>query len=273
MRTERMPWIVFFAVCAAILAIVLLWANFGAHFFGNSLERAGQFGDTFGVLNALFSGLAFASLIHAVLLQRTELKLQREELKQTRIELKRQAEAQEKSEAALRAETEAGLRAFLRARIEPNFITGWQLVISNEGKTSARNVRLSLDGRLRIYCREEKEGVTDLSKIPVFSGTPFMLPPGSRMVYLIAPQPGGEMGEATFTINAKYQSHSDSEIAEDYHLDSAVMYGTYFGRPSQDGEQVIASIKEVANAISSSVRDIANGQRELAREIASMRRL
>lgn len=61
----------------------------------------GQFGDMFGVVNTLFSGLAFAGVIYAILLQRQDLALQREELKLTREELRRSAEAQEKSERAL----------------------------------------------------------------------------------------------------------------------------------------------------------------------------
>ncbi|QQQ01888.1 hypothetical protein [Lysobacter enzymogenes] len=40
----------------------------------------GAFGDKFGAVNALFSGLAFAGVIFAVLLQRRELAMQREEL-------------------------------------------------------------------------------------------------------------------------------------------------------------------------------------------------
>ncbi len=73
----------------------------------------GQFGDSFGAINALFSGLAFAGVIIALVfqrrelvLQRTELRLQREELKLTRIELKRTAEAQEQSFAALNTQAE-----------------------------------------------------------------------------------------------------------------------------------------------------------------------
>ena len=48
----------------------------------------GTFGDKFGAINALFSGLAFAGLIVTLLYQKEELKLQREELAQTREELK-----------------------------------------------------------------------------------------------------------------------------------------------------------------------------------------
>lgn len=52
----------------------------------------GTFGDKFGAINALFSGLAFAGLIVTLLYQKEELKLQREELAQTREELKGQRE-------------------------------------------------------------------------------------------------------------------------------------------------------------------------------------
>ena len=55
------------------------------------LEK-GEFGDTFGALNALFAGLAFAGVIWAILLQRKELELQRQELKDTRAEIRGQKE-------------------------------------------------------------------------------------------------------------------------------------------------------------------------------------
>ena len=53
-------------------------------------EDRGTFGDMFGAANALFSGLAFAGIIYAVLLQRKELQLQRQELVATRKELEGQ---------------------------------------------------------------------------------------------------------------------------------------------------------------------------------------
>lgn len=54
--------------------------------FGN-FEDSGAFGDTFGAVNALFSGLAFVGLIYAILLQKNQLELQREDLKSTQEEL------------------------------------------------------------------------------------------------------------------------------------------------------------------------------------------
>jgi hypothetical protein len=44
----------------------------------------GTFGDMFGAVNTLFSGLAFAGVIFAIILQSKELELQRSELRQSR---------------------------------------------------------------------------------------------------------------------------------------------------------------------------------------------
>lgn len=67
---------------------------------GGWAER-GQIGDLFGSVNALFSGLAFAGVIFAILLQRQELTLQRQELQETRAEMKRTADAQDAAQQAL----------------------------------------------------------------------------------------------------------------------------------------------------------------------------
>lgn len=58
-------------------------------YFGN-IDKAGVFGDSFGVITSLFSGLAFVGIILTILLQRDELQLQRKELAFTREELKGQ---------------------------------------------------------------------------------------------------------------------------------------------------------------------------------------
>ena len=59
--------------------------------------QQGQFGDMFGAANTLFSGLAFAGIIYTIWLQRTELKLQRIELRDTKEELKLSRLAHEKT--------------------------------------------------------------------------------------------------------------------------------------------------------------------------------
>jgi len=48
------------------------------------LANRGTYGDKFGAINSLFAGLAFTGIIFTILLQRQELKLQRQELSSTR---------------------------------------------------------------------------------------------------------------------------------------------------------------------------------------------
>lgn len=55
-------------------------------------ERRGQFGDSFGAVTSLFSGLAFAGLFWALRVQTDQLELQRTELGLQREELKLQRE-------------------------------------------------------------------------------------------------------------------------------------------------------------------------------------
>ena len=57
----------------------------------NELANAGTFGDSYGALNTLFSGLAFAGIIVSIFLQSQELKETREELKGQKEQLERQA--------------------------------------------------------------------------------------------------------------------------------------------------------------------------------------
>jgi len=69
-----------------------------------SLNKAGVFGDSFGMLTSFFSGLAFSGMIMTLLMQQEELKLQREELSYTRNEIKGQKEALEKQQKEMEAQ-------------------------------------------------------------------------------------------------------------------------------------------------------------------------
>jgi hypothetical protein len=98
-----------------IIAVFLLWLIIpvGAILFFGKPNSAGEFGDTFGIINALFSSLAFALLIYTSFMQREELELQRKELKLTRkeleltrVELEKSAEAQSTLVALTREELE-----------------------------------------------------------------------------------------------------------------------------------------------------------------------
>ncbi len=87
MKTKTISYILIGGVLATVLVynvliIVLPWP-----ITVFSISASGTFGDSFGLLTSLFSGLAFAGLIIAILMQKEELSLQREELELTRKEL------------------------------------------------------------------------------------------------------------------------------------------------------------------------------------------
>lgn len=66
----------------SVAVVLTLWVL--TFIFLKDYNDRGTFGDMFGVVNALFSGLAFAGIIFTILLQRQELKYQRDELTATR---------------------------------------------------------------------------------------------------------------------------------------------------------------------------------------------
>lgn len=70
----------------SFVVVLGLWFGTILYFKGCSNETRGTYGDMFGTVNALFSGLAFGGIIITILLQRKELGLQREELHATRKE-------------------------------------------------------------------------------------------------------------------------------------------------------------------------------------------
>jgi hypothetical protein len=96
--------------------VVGIWALSGicVWFAFSDLQHRASFGDMFGAVNALFSGLALAGVVYAILLQREDLALQRRELELTRQELARTARAQEASGQSLAAQTR---HLYLAARL------------------------------------------------------------------------------------------------------------------------------------------------------------
>ena len=67
--------------------IILFLLNFSMIFFIPNDNTRGTFGDQFGAVNALFSGLAFTGLIYTIILQRRDLEIQRHDLKLQREEI------------------------------------------------------------------------------------------------------------------------------------------------------------------------------------------
>jgi hypothetical protein len=79
-----------------VVVVIVLWG--AAPLVTLSFERdaaiRGQFGDSYGALNTLFSGLAFGAVFYAIILQRRQLAAQQEELRLTRDEFVKSRSAQ-----------------------------------------------------------------------------------------------------------------------------------------------------------------------------------
>ena len=76
---DRRTWSLFLK---ASLLVTIIWAisALGLVLTVNDFSKSGTFGDSFGVLNTLFSGLAFAGIIVTVKMQNDEMREQRKEL-------------------------------------------------------------------------------------------------------------------------------------------------------------------------------------------------
>jgi hypothetical protein len=81
----------------AFVMVIVLWTAFLiiTYVAFKDWNESGVFGDTFGAVNALFSGLALGGVIVAILLQSQELQYQREEIRMTREVQKESSVAQQ----------------------------------------------------------------------------------------------------------------------------------------------------------------------------------
>lgn len=83
---KRLPgWIMsVVALLAAALWLANLWV--GLHYSGQEsiIGDRGTFGDVFGVVNSLFTGMAFVGVIYSIAMQREELAITRSEMSQTK---------------------------------------------------------------------------------------------------------------------------------------------------------------------------------------------
>lgn len=73
-----------FIILTVIVAIVWFSSIAVIYFAFPDWQLRGSFGDAFGSVNSLFSGLALAGVVYALILQRKELQMQREELQMNR---------------------------------------------------------------------------------------------------------------------------------------------------------------------------------------------
>lgn len=91
------------ALIISFVVVIIIWAGSGVviYYWGQNWSERGTMGDMFGVINALFSGLAFAGLIFTIIMQRQEIITNREEIEMNRKELHKSVRAQQKTQQAL----------------------------------------------------------------------------------------------------------------------------------------------------------------------------
>lgn len=165
-ETTTKPDLGFVAIASVTILTIQAMAFALIYLSFDQWAERGQFGDMFGVVNSLFSGLAFAGIIYTVHLQRKELGLQRQELSLTRAELSRSATAQEKSEQAQKRQNEIGdlQLKHLQRRAAPVFLGS---TISTHlmwyEMRNVFNVRVRNDGGIaygvRVYVEECTSGL------------------------------------------------------------------------------------------------------------------
>ncbi|WP_417625360.1 putative phage abortive infection protein [Paremcibacter congregatus] len=85
-----MKWVFLFIAIVCVGGIVVFNWYYGSQLDG---EAKGLFGDQFGMSNAIFSGLAFTGVLFAILQQRDEIKIAKEELSRTKEMLVQQKES------------------------------------------------------------------------------------------------------------------------------------------------------------------------------------
>lgn len=112
-----------------IFAIITIWGVSGFTLYG--MDERGTFGDMFGAVNSLFSGLAFAAIIYTIALQRDELSLQRKELELTRGELAGQKEALENQSEHMRLQSFEGT-FFQMLKLHNDLLDSIDINASNE---------------------------------------------------------------------------------------------------------------------------------------------
>jgi hypothetical protein len=151
-----------------MLVIAFVFSAWGTTWYileGN--EHRGTFGDMFGAVNALFSGLAFGGVIFAIILQRKELSLQRRELELTRDELHGQKEQMRAQNITLKKQNFEST-FFQLLRLQNEITNDIDLVDANNRITKGRDCfRVFYDRFKKLWNKNKTEyqGDTELDRI------------------------------------------------------------------------------------------------------------
>ena len=128
-----------------VVLVIEIAAFVGIYLSFPSWTERGQFGDMFGAVTALFSGLALAGVILAIVLQTKELELQRKELELNRAELKKQSKAQNRQAFLIKEAARINAVCTLaRIRVDTIRDTSTSGLLGPDNKESPEKLRQSL---------------------------------------------------------------------------------------------------------------------------------
>ena len=151
------------------LLVVVVWAASGVLIYFYAGAGRGIFGDMFGAINALFSGLAFAGVLYAILLQRADLRLQRHEYELSRAEMVAQREQLVLQNATLRLQSFENT-FFQLLRLHSDIVNSLDLmhegtaVVTERGRDCCRVFDANFSARWRER-RTEDAGANELERI------------------------------------------------------------------------------------------------------------
>jgi len=162
-KSDKSTWILWFAI--VIFAVVIIspfvYYLIVVNYFPEQ-ENRGLFGDMFGGLNAVFSGLAFAGLIVTLLLQHKELKLQHEELALQRKELVQTREVLNEQKGQLEAQNKTMMKQnfentfFQLLRLHNDIVGQLYVVIKIDRTAKGRFCFFEFYTRLKKIYQQEK---------------------------------------------------------------------------------------------------------------------
>ena len=149
---KNIVWVMFGGV------IILFLLNFSMVFFVPGENTRGTFGDQFGAVNALFSGLAFTGLIYTIILQRRDLEIQRHDLKLQREEIALNRKEMEEQTAEFEKQNET-LKIQRFENTFFNMLSQFQEVVNSlTASYKSRGDKIVVDGR-EVF----KAGFEDMS--------------------------------------------------------------------------------------------------------------
>lgn len=181
---------IYFALTCIIVTLIWLGGSWVLvrFIYGGNLEHAGQRGDSFGAINALFTGLAFASLIITIWIQRRDLEA-------SLAELKHSVDAQREQAQTLRrnAELEALISLFQHE--------GAAMQEANQLFTISRKERIARAQRYDQYANALRDRL---------GGDASALPVPAKFAEIVEKTPERQLFD--YTLRALHQNAEGSEV-------------------------------------------------------------